>query len=210
MAMVSSAEHLDGILAGGPAARIVRLRDGRVVALRVASSEDAAAVQQFVRGLSERSRRNRFFAPLRDLSPDQLQRVTRSHPPDDLALVGEIMTEDGEARIVAMAQYAACEPLDAEFAVVVDDAWQRQGLATQLVCVLGEQAARAGLTTLSGFVLPDNWPMLEFLARLDCELVTDTDPNLIRAVMRTRRRSDGAPSHAAAGSSRFCMDGVGI
>jgi acetyltransferase len=81
-----------------------------------------------------------------------------------------------------MAQYAACEPLDAEFAVVVDDAWQRQGLGIQLLRMLAEQAARGGLAALAGFVLADNWAMLSLLARLDCELVTDRDPYVIRAV----------------------------
>ena len=133
---ISVAESADD----GLAERIVRLRDGRQVAVRVARSADASAVQQFVRGLSDGSRRNRFFAPVRELSPDQLDRVTRSRPPGELALVGETAEGTG-SRIVAMAQYAVCESLDAEFAVVVDDAWQRQGLATQLLCVLTEHAA---------------------------------------------------------------------
>ncbi len=173
----------DLIAGDGPAARIVRLRDGRRVMLRVARSGDVSAVQRFVRGLSDRSRRNRFFAPVRELSPDQLERVMRSRPPGELALVGET-TEDTGSRIVALAQYAVCEPLDAEFAVVVDDAWQRQGLGIQMLGMLAEYAAGAGLAGFSGFVLADNWPMLALLARLDCELVGDRDPHLIRAVKR--------------------------
>jgi len=182
---IASATEQPGRIAGDePHAQVVRLKDGRPVALRAAGSKDAAAVQRFVRGLSEQSRRYRFFAPVRELSLDQLERLTRSHPPDELALVGEITAESGESLIVAMAQYVVGEALDAEFAVVVDDAWQRQGLGMQLVGVLAQQAARAGLAALSGFVLPDNWPMLAFLARLDCELDADSDPNLIRAVKR--------------------------
>jgi GNAT superfamily N-acetyltransferase len=153
------------------------------VALRVACSEDISDVQQFVRGLSDRSRRNRFFAPVRELSPDQLIRVTRSRPPSELSLVAET-TESTGSRIVAMAQYAVCEPLDAELALVVDDTWQRQGLGIQLLGMLTEHAARAGLEALAGFVLADNWPMLALLARLDCELITDCDPYAIRVVKR--------------------------
>jgi len=180
---VTATAQPDLIAGAGPAARIVRLRDGRPVALRVARSEDVSAVQQFVRGLSDRSRRNRFFAPVRELSPDQLDRVTRSRPPSELALVGEA-TERAGSRIVAMAQYAACEPLDAEFAVVVDDAWQRQGLGIQLLGVLAEHAAHAGLAALAGLVLADNWPMLALLGRLDCELETDRDPHVVHVVKR--------------------------
>jgi acetyltransferase len=140
-------------------------------------------VQEFVRGLSERSRRHRFFTPLRELSPDQLDRITRSRPPGDLALVGETI-EGAGTRIVAMAQYAACEPLDTEFAIVVDDAWQRQGLGIQLLRVLAEHAARAGLAALAGFVLADNWPMLTLVTRLGCDVITDPDPYVIRVIKR--------------------------
>jgi acetyltransferase len=184
-----SATHSSGtawpdLIAGdGPPARIVRLKDGRRVALRVARPGDIPAVQQFVRGLSERSRRNRFFAPVRELSPDQLDRVTRTRPPSELALVAETV-EGARSRIVAMAQYAVCEALDAEFAVVVDDAWQRQGLGIELLGALAEHAARAGLSALTGFVLADNWPMLALLTRLDCGLVTDRDPYAIRVFKR--------------------------
>jgi len=167
----------------GSPTRVVGLRDGRSIALRVARREDATAVQEFVCGLSERSRRHRFFAPLRELSPDQLDRITRSRPPGHLALVGEAIEGTG-TRIVAMAQYAACEPLDTEFAIVVDDAWQRQGLGIQLLRVLAERAARAGLAALAGFVLADNWPMLTLVTRLGCDVITDPDPYVIRVIKR--------------------------
>jgi acetyltransferase len=180
-------EMMESMQHTGISGRIVRLRDGRRVTLRAAGSQDASGVQQFVRGLSARSRRNRFFSPVRELSPAQLDCMTRSRPPDEISLVCDI-TEGEESRIVAMAQYALCEPLDAEFAIVVDDAWQRQGLGTQLFGVLAQQATRAGLAVLSGFVLPDNWPMLALLARLDCELLTDSDPHLIRVVQRLDAR----------------------
>jgi acetyltransferase len=144
-------------------------------------------VQEFVRGLSDSARRNRFFAPIRELSADQLERITRSRPPAEVALVCETV-EGTDGRIVALAQYAGYEALDAEFAIVVDDAWQRQSLGTQLLGVLAEQASRAGLAELAGLVLADNWPMLALLARLECELITDCDPYVIRGIKRLRAR----------------------
>jgi acetyltransferase len=183
----------ESIAGATPAARSLALKDGRRVAVRAACSRDIPAVPQFVRGLSERSRRNRFFAPVRELSPDQLERVTRSRPPGELALVAEA-TDDVGSRIVAMAQYVVCDTLDAEFAVVVDDTWHRQGLGMELVTLLTHHATRAGLPGFCGFVLPDNWPMLCLLARLDCELVSDSDPYLIRAF----KRFDTARSRANA------------
>ena len=55
-----------------------------------------------------------------------------------------------------------------------------------LLGVLAEQAARAGLTAFAGPVLAANWPMLALLTRLDCELVPDDDP--CSAFVQQRRR----------------------
>ena len=171
------------IVGNVPLARIVTLKDGRRVVLRAASAGDREAVQQFVRGLSMRSRRNRFFSPVRELSPDQLERVTSSPAAGGLALVAE--AADGEGlRIVAMSQYVVCAPLEAEFAVAVDDAWQRQGLGNEMLGLLAEHSARWGLAAIVGFVLSDNRPMLALLSRLDCELSNDADPHVVRAVKR--------------------------
>lgn len=172
-----------GVMTPGSSAHAVTLKNGRTLGLRLARSEDACGVQRFVQGLSERSRRNRFFTPVRELSSDQLERMTRSHPPGELALVVET-SDSAESRIVAMAQYVVCETLDAEFAVVVDDTWQRQGLGILLVGVLAEQAARAGLKAFAGLVLADNWPMLALLTRLNCELLPDRDPYIVRVFKR--------------------------
>ena len=172
------ATHSDAT--AGFAARLLRLNDGRAVALRTARPEDAPGVQQFVRGLSPDSRRNRFFGPVRELTSDQLDRVIRVRDPRELALVTE--TVSGEPRIVALAQHAVSEPPHAEFAVVVDDTFQRQGLGMRLIGALAEHAARSGLSAFAGFVLADNWPMLALLARLGFELAADRDPHLIRAV----------------------------
>lgn len=180
--------------------------------LRAASRGDGPAAQRFVRGLSLRSRFNRFFSPVQELTPDQLECVTRPPGAHGLALVAEAV--DGESRIVALSQYVVSDPAEAEFAVVVDDAWQRQGLGDQMMGLLAEHAARAGLASFVGFVLSDNWPMLALLSKLACEFADDVDPNVVRAVKRfdihegararhsdrrfdTGSRSPAAPADAA-------------
>ncbi|HVY05509.1 MAG TPA: hypothetical protein VHB46_05995 [Burkholderiales bacterium] len=164
-----------------PVPRIVWLKDGRRVILRAARGADADAVQEFVRGLSVQSRRNRFFSPVRELSPHQIESLIGSPAAGGLALVAEAIDATG-LRIVALAQYVVSLHCDAEFAVVVDDAWQRQGLGNDLLGVLAEHAARSGLASFAGFVLPDNWPMLTLLSRLGCEFVVDAEPDAIRVI----------------------------
>lgn len=157
----------------------VRLRDGRTVVVRSARPADGEPVQQFVRALSPLARRRRFFGALTELSPAQLDRLTGAHDPRNLSLVA-LSANAGEPRIVAMAQYATHDPGAAEFAVVVADAWQRQGLGSRLLELLLEQAAAAGVQVMNGYALAENGPMLALAARLGFALTDDRDPNLVR------------------------------
>ena len=159
--------------------RLVRLRDGRAVVVRSAKRADGEAVQQFVRELSPLARRRRFFGALSELSPAQLDRLTGAQNPRDLSLVA-LSAHAGEPRIVAMAQYATDDPGAAEFAVVVADAWQRQGLGARLLELLLGRAAEAGVQVMSGHVLAENGPMLALAARLGFALTEDRDPDLVR------------------------------
>jgi acetyltransferase len=159
--------------------RLVRLRDGGAVVVRSARPADGTAVQQFVRELSPLARRRRFFGALSELSPAQLDRLVGAQAPRALSLVA-LSANDGEPRIVAMAQYAPDEAEAAEFAVVVADAWQRRGLGARLLELLLERAAWAGVRTMNGFALAENGPMLALAARLGFVSAEDRDPDLVR------------------------------
>jgi len=158
--------------------QIVALRDGRTAQLRPAGPEDRDAVQQFVRGLSPLARRRRFFAPVAELSPDQLDRMTRVRNPREFVLVAEDATAP---RIVALAQYAFDDEREAEFAVVVADDWQRVGLARQLLDALAARAAAFGIAVLNGIVLAENWPMLGLAAAAGFDLADDREPQFVHA-----------------------------
>jgi acetyltransferase len=144
--------------------------------IRELRREDAPLVQAFVRRLSAESRRRRFFAPINELAPGQLERVTSGAGPNDLNL-GAF---DAAGRIVGLAQYAAEDGESAEFGVVVDDALQRSGLGTRLMRRLLETARKRGLAALNGFVLYDNRPMLGLAAKLGFDFAADRDPALTR------------------------------
>ena len=159
--------------------RLVRLRDGRAVVVRSARPADGAAVQRFVRELSPLARRRRFFGALSELSPAQLDRLVGAQGPRALSLVA-LSANEGEPRIVAMAQYAHDESEAAEFAVVVADAWQRQGLGARLLELLLERAALAGVRVMNGFALAENGPMLDLAAKLGFVAAEDRDPDLVR------------------------------
>lgn len=146
------------------------LRDGRRVTLRPVLPQDGELEQGLVRRLSVQARYNRFFVPIRELSKsvlDQLVHVDHRH---HVALVAETFV-DGDAQAVAEAQYVVDESTgDCEFAVVVADDCQRQGLATRMVEALIEHARDAGWQRMVGDVLATNGAMLAMMRKLGFKL----------------------------------------
>jgi RimJ/RimL family protein N-acetyltransferase len=143
------------------------------VRLRPLTPVDVARVQAFVRGLSSRSRYERFFTPTAELSPRQLERIT--------AGAGlSLGAFDAAGRLVGLAEYARAGDSEAEFAVVVADEWQGQGLGAELVGALLEHAKRAGIVRLAGVTHTRNRAMRVLARRLGFGVQPDADPDLVR------------------------------
>ena len=139
------------------------LKNGEDYRIRTILPDDAAALQRFVRKLSAASRKTRFMSPLRELPPSMLARFCRI----DYARECGIVAEAADGRIVAHAQYSSERAGEhAEFAIMVDDALQGQGLARALMETLIEQARRQGYQTLSGEILRDNPAMRKLAEKL--------------------------------------------
>lgn len=138
--------------------------------IRSLKAADAERVQQFVRRLSARARTERYFAPIRELSARQLERLTRPADPVDLALAAFAGEE-----LIAVAECAA-----GEFAVVVADAWQGLGVGETLVLALLAHAEDKSLPSLHGVVRARNRPMLRLAGRLGFRISRDADPELVR------------------------------
>ena len=145
---------------------VLRLTDGSEVIIRSIRPDDAPLLQDFVRRLSARSRRFRFFVALAELSAAQLQRFVNVDPARGLALVA-LRKREGRTDIVAEARYALeHEGGGAEFAIAVADDLQRLGLGTRLVKRLRALAWRKGVRRLFGEIKSDNHAMVSFAARL--------------------------------------------
>ena len=87
--------------------------------------------------------------------------------------------------IVGIARYIAnLDHESAEFAIVVTDAWQQRGVASQLMKALIASAARKGLRSLQGVVLRSNQNMLHFVQRLGFVVHDDTsDPEQVNVTL---------------------------
>jgi GNAT superfamily N-acetyltransferase len=138
----------------------LRLRNGRGVRVRPVQPVDAEGVQEFVRRLSDTSRRLRFFAPIRELAPAMLARLTGSAGRRGPVLVAE--AHDGDTScIVALAEYAVGDDDGTcELAFVVADAWQRLGLGHALMGMLIQAAREARCVRAVADVLYGNEAMV--------------------------------------------------
>ncbi len=174
------------------------------VALRAARAGDEAAVSALVAGLSAHSRHYRFFFPLRELPPKMVTRFTHANPASELTLFATARI-DGREVLVGMANYVVEQARKrAEYAVVVDDAWQGQGIAHRLLAALEARARQAGLDCLFGEVLTENTPMLAFAEKEGFSMGRHPDDAALMMTWKSLRQDHSAQSFDMEASARAC------
>ncbi|RLK39006.1 GNAT family N-acetyltransferase [Cupriavidus plantarum] len=132
----------------------------RDVTVRGAEPGDVSALRRFIDGLSRESRYFRFLSG-GQVGDAVVSRVLGRHDGRDIALV----VTDGD-EVVANAVYVVNDADEAEFAVVVADAWQGRGLGRRLIQHLQQLARAAGLRGMRGDVLSENRRMLAIVREL--------------------------------------------
>jgi RimJ/RimL family protein N-acetyltransferase len=150
--------------------RPVVLRDGSTVLIRQVHSADAPLLADGFARLSGRSRRLRFLAPKKELSPAELRYLTDVDHHDHEVL-GAVNHADG--RGVGIARYIrdADDPQAAEIAVTIVDDWQRRGLGSELLARLSERARSEGIRRFTALVAADNVAMAALLRNVRADLV---------------------------------------
>src|ERR1700674_2088968 len=178
----------------------LRVPGGERVTVRPVCPQDAGVLQTYVRALSADGRYKRFFGPLRELPPAELDRVIHLDPPNQLGLIAQTRT-DG---VIGEARYALSpDRLDCEFALSVADDWHRKGVGRLLLDDLECRARSLGARRLVGDVLRTNEAM-QALARKAGFGMADvpSDARLVRVV------KDLALSPAALGCEALPASGL--
>lgn len=154
---------------------IMEMEDGKQVTFRMTHPQDAELQQAFITALSDRSRYMRFFSGLNKLPAHVLKEFTSPIFPISYAVVA-IISEGEEERQIGVARWAptGTEGI-AEFAVVVADDCQGQGIASRLMRVLIAAATMGGLQRLEGLILKENAPMLAMIRKMGFTMSPDHD-----------------------------------
>jgi len=166
--------------------RVERMRSGHTLHIRPIRPEDAALEIAFVDRMSERSRYMRFFNVVRGLTPAMLARLTQVDYDRELALIA-LSAETGEAQqIVGIARFAPNPDGEScEFAVAIDDQWNRRGIATILMERLFEAARGRRYSRMTGVVLPENDSMLRLAGQLNFTRSRDEDDPALVMIARS-------------------------
>jgi GNAT superfamily N-acetyltransferase len=133
------------------------------VATRPVQPDDDLLFRRLWPRLSPDTVYRRFHSPIHGLPAETVRRlVTVDHDRREAvaALVG------GEVVGVARYDRSPGDPGTAEFAILVEDAWQGMGLGRQLLLELVELAAVRGIATLTATVQRDNDRVIGLIRRL--------------------------------------------
>lgn len=159
-----------------------RLRDGRSVVFRGIRPGDETLMAKFHGALSDDTVYFRYLHPVklsRRIDPGRLSRICRPDAATERVLVAEHRDpRTGEASLGAVGRLEKWPGANrAEFAVVVSDPFQRQGLGTELVRRLLAVARAERLASVQAEIHPDNAAMRGLCRALGFRLV-QRDPSL--------------------------------
>jgi acetyltransferase len=142
------------------------LADGTPLTIRAIRPEDAESEQAFIRELSFEAKKFRFMHALNELTPAALVQFTQIDYSHEMAFVaitdeGGKQVQHGVARYVINPDETSCE-----FAIVVSDKRQNQGIGSRLMKALMNAARDHGLSMMEGAVLAENHNMLRLMSEL--------------------------------------------
>jgi GNAT superfamily N-acetyltransferase len=142
------------------------LPSGYEVPFRLVKPKDVSALQRFLGRCSERTIYLRFFGSLQDFSEEKAKYFAHVDGVDHFALVA--LDPHDQNEIIAVVRYDR-EPGEeyAEYAAIVEDGWQGQGVGIALTRLLIDAAWDKGVRYFYALVMGKNKRMLELLRHLD-------------------------------------------
>ncbi len=165
--------------------------DGERILVRPVRGEDEDLVRRFDERLSERSVYFRFAHPLPladRIEHDRLARLCFIDYDRQVALlaIGEDAGKEPEIRAIGRLIKEHLSD-DAEFALIVADSFQRQGLGRELLSRLIAVGRAEGVARIIGYVLSDNIAMLDLCRSLGFRIEWRAG-ELLEAVLDLRKK----------------------
>jgi acetyltransferase len=165
-----------------------KMKDGKEILIRPIRPEDEPLIVKFHETLSERTVYLRYLQALKlsqRVAHERLTRICFNDYDREMALVVE--TKDaasGEAKILGVGRLRKIPGSnDGEFATLVSDEFQGQGLGTELIRRLIEVGRQEKLGKIIGDVLQDNVVMRRVCDELGFTMTGEPDEQVMKAVL---------------------------
>lgn len=164
------------------------MRDGRDILIRPIRPEDEPLMVEFHEALSEQSVYMRYAGMMKlsqRVAHDRLARICFIDYDREMALVAEVQDHDGRRSIAAVGRLTQLSGTrDAEFALVIRDSEQRQGLGTELLRRLIDVAREEKLDRIIADILAQNTAMQRVCRKLgfDLQRTGGLDDPMVHAV----------------------------
>ena len=141
------------------------MRDGTQVEIRPIKPEDESLEQELFSRISKQTEYFRFFGNIGKVTHEMLTRYTQIDYDREIALVG-IVEKDGEKLMAGVVRLVADADNDtAEFAILIGDEWQGNGLGNKFMDVILEIAKDRKIKKVYGTVLNANLVMLHMFRK---------------------------------------------
>jgi acetyltransferase len=164
------------------------MRSGEEVTIRPIRPEDEPKLVTFHQRLSERSVYLRYASLMKleqRVAHERLARICFIDYDREMALVAERTAEDGTEEIIGVGRLTQHPGRDeAEFAMLVIDEFQEEGIGTELLRRLVQVGQDEGLDRITADILDQNRAMQRVCEKLDFDLVHSDDPaeDMVKAV----------------------------
>jgi acetyltransferase len=160
--------------------RRVVLRDGNRVLFRPLTPEDAALYPDFLADVTPEDLRLRFFAPMRQLSHDLIDKLVHYDPAHAMAFIA---IEERSGRLLGVVRlHDDPDGHSAEFAILLRSPLKGHGLGWLLMKHMIAYARQKGLAHVRGQVLAENSSMLAMCAELGFHIKDDPYERGVRQV----------------------------
>jgi RimJ/RimL family protein N-acetyltransferase len=162
------------------------LRDGTPVLIRAARADDRERLVTAFQGLDRQTIYTRYFSFRKGISETELKRLEEADFGRYMLLVATLGSGNDETIIAG----ASCVVTDAsgpvptaELAFMVEEDYQRQGVAGQMLAAICGLARQRGIARLEADVLAENPAMLAVFRRSGLPTTTSRSVGVVHLVM---------------------------
>jgi acetyltransferase len=147
--------------------REFRMKNGKNALFRPIKPEDEPLEAEMLANTSNQSQYFRFFGPMPKVTHEMLIRYTQIDYDREIAIMAEV-EEEGEPKMAAVVRLVLDTMENkAEYAILVADPWQNQGLGSAMTDYILEIALRRGIDKIYANVLNMNEYMIGLFKKKD-------------------------------------------